>query len=103
MYIVRQNFSGIVAGSEGQVIDIKDKAIANDLLNAGYIEVYNEKNKNTSELKKENESLKKEKANLELEIENLKKSLEEAQNSAPAEEPETPEENEPATELEAEE
>ena len=57
---------------------LKDKAIISDLLKAGYIEEYTEKNKNQAELKKENESLKKELEKLQTEIEELKTQLAEA-------------------------
>lgn len=38
MYKVLKSFSGLVVGVKGRVIEIKDKAIAADLLTAGYIE-----------------------------------------------------------------
>ena len=55
MFTVLKSFSGKVSGSKGHVIELKDKAIITDLLKAGYIEEYSEKNKNQAELKKENE------------------------------------------------
>ena len=82
MFTVIKSFSGIVSGSKGHVIELKDKAIITDLLKAGYIEEYSEKNKNQAELKKENESLKKE-------IEELKNKLAEA-TKEPEMDPETP-------------
>lgn len=38
MFKVLKSFSGLVIGVRGRVIEIKDEAIANDLLAAGYIE-----------------------------------------------------------------
>ena len=38
MYRALVNFSGLVSMSKGQVREIKDKAIVDDLLKAGYIE-----------------------------------------------------------------
>ena len=78
MFTVLKSFSGKVSGSKGHVIELKDKAIISDLLKAGYIEEYTEKNKNQAELKKENESLKKELEKLQTEIEELKTKLAEA-------------------------
>lgn len=78
MFTVLKSFSGKVSGSKGHVIEIKDKAIITDLLKAGYIEEYTEKNKNQAEIKKENESLKKEIDKLNKEIEELKNQLAEA-------------------------
>ena len=78
MFTVLKSFSGKVSGSKGHVIELKDKAIISDLLKAGYIEEYTEKNKNQAELKKENESLKKELEKLQTEIEELKIQLAEA-------------------------
>lgn len=90
MFIVRKGFTGKVSGNINQVLDIKDKEIAKDLLRAGYIEEYSEKNQNNAELKKENESLKKTIQDLETEIATLKEELKEATSSE--EEPEeTPE------------
>lgn len=89
MFTVIKSFSGVVSGSKGHVIEIKDKAIINDLLKAGYIEEYSEKNKNQAELKKENESLKKEIEKLQAEIEELNNQLAEA-TKKPESDPETP-------------
>ena len=75
MYIVKKGFSGKVSGNKNQVLDIKDKKIIKDLMNAGYIEEYSEKNQSNTELKKENESLKKTIQNLEEEIVLLKEKL----------------------------
>ena len=69
MFTVLKSFSGKVSGSKGHVIELKDKAIISDLLKAGYIEEYSEKNRSQAELKKENESLKKEMEKLQTEIE----------------------------------
>ena len=38
MYKALVSFSGLVSMSKGQVKEIKDKAIIDDLINAGYIE-----------------------------------------------------------------
>ena len=89
MFTVLKSFSGKVSGSKGHVIELKDKAIISDLLKAGYIEEYSEKNKNQAELKKENESLKKELEKLQTEIEELKTQLAEA-TKEPESDPETP-------------
>ena len=89
MFTVIKSFSGKVSGSKGHVIEIKDKAIISDLLKAGYIEEYTEKNKNQAELKKENESLKKVLEKLQTEIEELKIQLAEATKET-EKEPETP-------------
>jgi len=89
MFTVIKSFSGVVSGSKGHVIEIKDKAIINDLLKAGYIEEYSEKNKNQAELKKENEALKKEIEKQKEEIEELKNQLAEA-TKEPESDPETP-------------
>ena len=78
MFTVLKSFSGKVSGSKGHVIELKDKAIISDLLKAGYIEEYSEKNRSQAELKKENESLKKEMEKLQTEIEELKTQLAEA-------------------------
>lgn len=37
-YIVLKNFSGVVSAVAGTVIDLDDRPIADDLINAGYIE-----------------------------------------------------------------
>jgi len=71
MFTVLKSFSGKVSGSKGHVIELSNKAIIDDLLKAGYIEEYTEKNKSQTELKKENETLKKEIEQLKLEIEEL--------------------------------
>ena len=89
MFIVLKSFSGKISGSKGHIIEIKDKAIITDLLKAGYIEEYTEKNKSQAELKKENESLKKEMEKLQAEIEELKTQLAEA-TKEPESDPETP-------------
>lgn len=89
MFTVLKSFSGKVSGSKGHVIEIKDKAIITDLLKAGYIEEYTEKNKNQAEIKKENESLKKEIDKLNKEIEELKNQLAEATKETESD-PETP-------------
>lgn len=91
MFIVRKGFTGKVSGNINQVLDIKDKEIAKDLLRAGYIEEYSEKNQNNAELKKENESLKKTIQDLETEIATLKEELKEATSSKEEPEEETPE------------
>lgn len=91
MFIVRKGFTGKVSGNINQVLDIKDKEIAKDLLRAGYIEEYSEKNQSNTELKKENESLKKTIQDLETEIANLKEELKEATSSEEELEKETPE------------
>ena len=89
MFTVLKSFSGKVSGSKGHVIELKDKAIISDLLKAGYIEEYSEKNRIQAELKKENESLKKEMEKLQTEIEELKTQLAEA-TKEPESDPETP-------------
>ena len=38
MYKVLKSFSGVVVGVKGKIIEIKDNAVATDLLNAEYIE-----------------------------------------------------------------
>ena len=92
MFTVLKSFSGKVSGSKGHVIELKDKAIISDLLKAGYIEEYSEKNRSQAELKKENESLKKEMEKLQTEIEELKNQLAEATKET---EPETETPNNP--------
>lgn len=87
MFIVKKGFSGKVSGNKNQVLDIKDKELVKDLLKAGYIEEYSEKNQSNAELKKENENLKKTIQNLETEIETLKEELAKATET---EESETP-------------
>lgn len=42
MYKVLKSFSGLVVGVKGKTIDIKNEAVAKDLLNAGYIEAVEE-------------------------------------------------------------
>lgn len=91
MFIVRKGFTGKVSGNINQILDIKDKEIAKDLLRAGYIEEYSEKNQSNAELKKENESLKKTIQDLETEIATLKEELKEATSSEEEPEEETPE------------
>lgn len=91
MFIVRKGFTGKVSGNINQILDIKDKEIAKDLLRAGYIEEYSEKNQSNAELKKENESLKKTIQDLETEIATLKEELKEATSSEEEPEDETPE------------
>jgi len=78
MFIVTKGFSGLVSGTKGQVITLKDKSVIKELLRAGYIEEYSTKNQNASELKKENDSLKNTIETLEKEIGDLKGQLEEA-------------------------
>lgn len=75
MFIVKKGFSGKVSGNKNQILDIKDKNIVKDLLRAGYIEEYSEKNQSNSELKKENETLKKTIESLETENASLKEEL----------------------------
>ena len=89
MFTVLKSFSGKVSGSKGHVIELKDKSIISDLLKAGYIEEYSEKNRSQAELKKENESLKKEMEKLQTEIEELKTQLAEA-TKVTEKDPETP-------------
>ena len=89
MFTVLKSFSGKVSGSKGHVIELKDKAIISDLLKAGYIEEYSEKNRSQAELKKENESLKKEMEKLQAEIEELKTQLAEV-TKEPESDPATP-------------
>ena len=96
MFTVIKSFSGKVSGSKGHVIELKDKAIICDLLKAGYIEEYSEKNRSQAELKKENESLKKEMEKLQTEIEELKTQLAEA-TKEPEQDPEAPAEPETET------
>ena len=91
MFIVKKGFSGKVSGSKNQILDIKDKEIVKDLLRAGYIEEYSDKNQTNSELKKENENLKKTIQELEAEIATLKDELAKATSSE--EETPTPEED----------
>lgn len=91
MFIVRKGFTGKVSGNINQILDIRDKEIAKDLLRAGYIEEYSEKNQSNAELKKENESLKKTIQDLETEIATLKEELKEATSSEEEPEEETPE------------
>lgn len=91
MFIVRKGFTGKVSGNINQILDIKDKEIAKDLLRAGYIEEYSEKNQSNAELKKENESLKKTIQDLETEIATIKEELKEATSSEEEPEEETPE------------
>lgn len=38
LYRAKTNFSGAVAGSEGQIVEVNDKAVQKDLLKSGYIE-----------------------------------------------------------------
>lgn len=91
MFIVRKGFTGKVSGNINQILDIRDKEIAKDLLRVGYIEEYSEKNQSNAELKKENESLKKTIQDLETEIATLKEELKEATSSEEEPEEETPE------------
>lgn len=91
MFIVRKGFTGKVSGNINQILDIRDKEIAKDLLRAGYIEEYSEKNQSNAELKKENESLKKTIQDLETEIATLKEELKKATSSEEEPEEETPE------------
>ena len=46
MFTVLKSFSGVVSGTKGHVIELENKSIIDDLLKAGYIEEYTEKNKN---------------------------------------------------------
>lgn len=48
MYKALVSFSGAVSASQDSIIEISDAEIANDLLNAGYIE---EQNENTGKKK----------------------------------------------------
>lgn len=45
MYKVLVSFCGVVSAAQGSTIEISDAEIANDLLNAGYIEEVNETKK----------------------------------------------------------
>ena len=40
MFIVTKGFSGLVSGTKGQVITLKDKSVIKEQLRAGYIEDY---------------------------------------------------------------
>lgn len=73
MYIAKKNFSGVITAHKGQTIDIKNKSVATDLLNADYIEEYSKKNQNVNELSKTNKSLVKQ-------VEELTKTKEELTN-----------------------
>lgn len=56
MYKAKVSFSGLVTMRKGQVKDIKDKALIEDLLKANYIEeVKPEKEKKPEEVKPEKE------------------------------------------------
>ena len=50
MYKALTSFSGLISMTEGEIREIKDQAVADDLLKAGYIE----------EIKKERKASKKE-------------------------------------------
>ncbi len=72
MYIALKGFSGtVVSAYKNQVIEIKDKKVAKDLLEAGYIEEYSEKQQSTNEMKKEVADLKKQVETLESEKKEL--------------------------------
>lgn len=45
MYKVLVSFCGVVSAAQGSTIEISDAEIANDLMNAGYIEEVNETKK----------------------------------------------------------
>lgn len=73
MYIVKKNFSGIVNGVEGQIIELNDKYLIDDLVHAGYIETYSNKNENTNDTKKVRETSKKKIVNITEENNKLEK------------------------------
>ena len=52
MYKALVSFSGAVSASQDSIIEISDAEIANDLLNAGYIEEQNENTDNNKDNKK---------------------------------------------------
>lgn len=52
MYKALVSFSGAVSASQDSIIEISDAEIANDLLNAGYIEEKNENTDNNKDNKK---------------------------------------------------
>ena len=57
-YKVKISFIGVISGSQGQIIEIKNNKIPKDLLNVGYIEkigaIQNENNISNSEGKNQN-------------------------------------------------
>ena len=55
MYKALVSFSGAVSASQDSIIEIFDAEIANDLLNAGYIEEQNENTDNNKDSKKDND------------------------------------------------
>lgn len=55
MYKALVSFSGAVSASQDSIIEISDAEIANDLLNAGYIEEQNENTDNKKGSKKDND------------------------------------------------
>lgn len=58
MYKALKSFSGLVNMTKNELKEIKDKAIAEDLLRAGYIEKVKEETKNTkAEVKKDIEKV----------------------------------------------
>lgn len=52
MYKVLVSFCGAVSASQNSIIEISDAEIANDLLNAGYIEEQNENTDTNKDNKK---------------------------------------------------
>ena len=52
MYKALVSFSGAVSASQDSIIEISDAEIANDLLNAGYIEEQDENKDNNKDNKK---------------------------------------------------
>ena len=71
MFKVIKGFGGQVSARKDEVIDLKDKKLVNELLEAGYIVETNEKAQTNTEIKKENEKLKKELEKLQTENKNL--------------------------------
>ena len=55
MYKALRSFVGTISAGKSQIIDIKDKAVAEDLLKAGYIEEY--KQEKTKEVEKSKEEV----------------------------------------------
>lgn len=55
MYKALVSFSGVVSASQDSIIEISDAEIANDLLNAGYIEEQDENKDNKKGSKKDND------------------------------------------------
>lgn len=58
MYIALKSFSGKISASKGAKLEINDKYIAKDLLNAGYIEEINETKKDITDKKAKEKSKK---------------------------------------------